>query len=110
MMRRPRLHWFWRAAIAVLAGVVYGAFARYHFQMCKMIHDALAGLPIDLRTTMAHVFGEKLWPCVISVASYGLLTRYAGSLPRDRETRCRECGYILRGITEPRCPECGERV
>ncbi len=29
---------------------------------------------------------------------------------RERETRCRKCGYILRGITEPRCPECGERI
>ncbi len=29
---------------------------------------------------------------------------------RDRETRCRKCGYILRGISEPRCPECGERI
>ena len=28
----------------------------------------------------------------------------------DLETRCRSCGYILRGITEPRCPECGERI
>jgi hypothetical protein len=28
----------------------------------------------------------------------------------DRETRCRKCGYILRGITEPRCPECGEKI
>ncbi len=26
------------------------------------------------------------------------------------ETRCRECGYILRGITEPRCPECGQSI
>ena len=26
------------------------------------------------------------------------------------ETRCRKCGYILRGITEPRCSECGERI
>lgn len=28
----------------------------------------------------------------------------------DGETRCRSCGYILRGLTEPRCPECGERI
>ncbi len=28
----------------------------------------------------------------------------------DNETRCRECGYILRGITEPRCPECGKAI
>jgi hypothetical protein len=30
--------------------------------------------------------------------------------PFPSETRCRKCGYILRGITEPRCPECGERI
>jgi hypothetical protein len=30
--------------------------------------------------------------------------------PWDGETRCRKCGYILRGISEPRCPECGERI
>lgn len=28
----------------------------------------------------------------------------------DDETRCRNCGYILRGITEPRCPECGVSI
>ena len=21
--------------------------------------------------------------------------------------QCRECGYLLRGLPEPRCPECG---
>jgi hypothetical protein len=30
--------------------------------------------------------------------------------PFDGETRCRQCNYILRGITEPRCPECGEPI
>jgi len=29
---------------------------------------------------------------------------------RDDDCRCRKCGYILRGISEPRCPECGERI
>jgi len=28
----------------------------------------------------------------------------------DGETRCRKCGYILRGIPEPRCSECGEII
>lgn len=28
----------------------------------------------------------------------------------DRETRCRRCGYILRGLTEPRCTECAEWI
>ena len=30
--------------------------------------------------------------------------------PSPPETHCRRCGYILRGISEPRCPECGERI
>ncbi len=28
----------------------------------------------------------------------------------DGETRCRKCRYILRGITEPICPECGTPI
>lgn len=43
------------------------------------------------------------------VAIYALLTWRVGPRP-DEETRCRRCRYILRGITEPRCPECGERI
>jgi hypothetical protein len=30
--------------------------------------------------------------------------------PLDADCRCRKCGYILRGISEPRCPECGEAI
>ena len=28
----------------------------------------------------------------------------------DYETRCRKCKYILKGLSEPRCPECGEPI
>jgi len=30
-------------------------------------------------------------------------------LPTD-ETRCRKCEHILCGLTQPRCPECGEPI
>jgi len=26
------------------------------------------------------------------------------------ETQCRKCRYILRGLTEPKCPECGTAI
>ncbi len=26
------------------------------------------------------------------------------------EPRCRKCQYILHGLSEPRCPECGEPI
>ncbi len=30
--------------------------------------------------------------------------------PRNPDpTRCRKCGYLLQGLPEPRCPECGTR-
>lgn len=50
-------------------------------------------------------------PCIFSLlAAIGwlILTRrhdYGGY-----ETRCRKCRYVLRGITQPRCPECGEAI
>jgi hypothetical protein len=28
----------------------------------------------------------------------------------DDELRCRKCKHILRGLSEPRCPECGEPI
>jgi uncharacterized paraquat-inducible protein A len=30
--------------------------------------------------------------------------------PPDGNTYCGNCGYILRGLPEPRCPECGQRI
>jgi len=28
----------------------------------------------------------------------------------DGHTRCGKCAYILKGLQEPRCPECGTRI
>ncbi len=45
------------------------------------------------------------------VAIYGTLTRrYYRDRPHVGETTCRKCGYILRGIREPICSECGEQI
>jgi len=29
---------------------------------------------------------------------------------RRKSGCCLRCGYLLKGLTEPRCPECGERI
>jgi hypothetical protein len=47
---------------------------------------------------------------VIGVLAYAALTRCFGPTTLDPESRCRRCGYILRGLSEPRCPECGEGI
>ena len=49
---------------------------------------------------------------LIAIAIYGMLTRryYRDRLLHVDETTCRKCGYILKGIKEPICSECGERI
>ncbi len=46
----------------------------------------------------------------VSIAVYSWITQRFGPEGPFRETYCRKCGYILRGVSEPRCPECGERI
>ena len=39
-----------------------------------------------------------------------LAMRWLPGPHRDPETHYRACGYVLRGLREPRCPECNERI
>lgn len=99
------MHWFWRAAIAVGAGLLcYG--------LCWLMMWWSWTLPQYLRPLQAMIAVDSMVSLVvIPVVIYaGLTRRYYRSHPHFDETRCRRCGYILRGISEPRCPECGERI
>ncbi len=47
-------------------------------------------------------------PTLPTGLAYGLLWIVDYRRRRIRQRgRCRQCGYNLRGLTEPRCPECG---
>jgi hypothetical protein len=82
-----------------------------------------------LQTFMLHVVGDHflrswrwgdpdllgfvMWCTVaplLSIVFYRIVPWLFGFRTWDGETRCRQCQYILRGISEPRCPECGERI
>ena len=110
------MHWLWRATIAVTIGAVYGgisgALFTYSLKTCRWADDYIfASLPIDLKTVLSLTVGAYIWPCLITIVIYGLLTYYIGpKKPFDPETRCRKFGYILRGIREPICSECGEKI
>jgi len=103
------MHWFWRATIAVAAGAALGP------QILHYIVDPMSagGSVYGLSWSW---WGDQilaLIPVMLTpVLVYGLLTWHVH--PKrpflDGETRCRKCGYILRGIPEPRCSECGERI
>jgi len=55
-----------------------------------------------------------LWVPLVLFAIYPVTAFLRSRSPyrryRGHGTRCRKCGYILKGITEPRCPECGEKI
>ena len=50
--------------------------------------------------------------CVTALPGILVASAIVARMPRqpDDECRCRKCKYILRGMTEPRCPECGEQI
>jgi hypothetical protein len=113
------MHWFWRVAIAVVAACGCGGLLEYSFAitghdlslgMAKAVRPVINLLPrgVHVAETMIVDFLPVL---IVGFVVYGVLTRLWGPVCQtDNETRCRKCGYILRGISEPRCPECGERI
>ncbi len=126
MKQRRRLHWAWRVMVAVATASLYGGISVglvHPWQwLGDCLHRALVEPYLLPLIRLAGLNGNR-WDNGIGIAfvyflptsllclgTYGLLTRYFGPGPGDAETRCRKCRYILRGITEPRCPECGEVI
>ena len=116
------MHWFWRAAIAVVVGTACFWLASTGGLFHLLIVDArvavLRSLNVRAGEALYRPLSSMLWavtegaiPAVVTLFTFSILSHLGGRRPwADPETRCRKCGYILRGITEPRCPECGERI
>ena len=52
-----------------------------------------------------------LWLVTTIFAGYPLVALFRGPVRRRRRrnrNQCIHCGYNLKGLTKPRCPECGE--
>jgi uncharacterized paraquat-inducible protein A len=95
-----RLHWFWRMTISVVVGAILSVVA------AAALFFVVKGLGLNENWFILIV----LAPGPPTVALYAVLTRAYGPQLRDGETHCRKCDYILRGLLEPRCSECGERI
>jgi len=98
------MHWFWRATIAVVVGVIImlGVYA-----VTKLVYNGFK----DYFGIFGFCIGFFLMPQIVGICVYSLLTRrYYKVNWHVGESCCRRCGYILRRTTEPRCPECGEKI
>lgn len=100
------MHPFWRGSIAVVAGVM--AAATCYTLTFLLIDGRDSNTAIFKALWVSAVLSVFLLSPAVAVVVHGRLIRRYGLEPR--ETCCRRCGYILRGISEPRCPECGERI
>ena len=93
------MHWFWRATGTVV--LVAGGFFLLDAEIApRGLGSSDAGMAIHFAALFAMT--------VLTI--YGGLGRLFPHNTDDSELRCRKCQYILRGITEPRCPECGECI
>ncbi len=109
------MHWFWRLLIAgvvgwvglILASMAFTPLSQFLVATLWRVKNAT---PTDIR------WGESVCLAVLWLGVFGAATAafvcstYFGRSPFVGQTRCRKCSYILRGISEPRCPECGERI
>lgn len=58
---------------------------------------------------LSYASGVVMIPTLIAVLVYAWLTiSYGGA--RHGQPRCRRCTYMLRGLSRPQCPECGECI
>jgi hypothetical protein len=112
------MHWLWRGAIAIGVGGAYARVMASEGGRVRLFHEGIASAVLDFLTPhigtdwagRAATFTYILPVAVFVLAAYTLLTRYVGSKHKDFEPRCPKCGCILRGLTEARCPDCGEGI
>jgi hypothetical protein len=101
------MHWFPRFAICLAAtsATKYAFIGLLDYWLAFAPPGALGNVGWYLH--FFNIFGVPTVPIVCWV----ILTRIYPPMPiPDPETRCRKCGYILRGLSEPRCSECGEVI
>ena len=121
---KGKLHVFWRVGIAALAGLIVNWICWWLmlYRGISQLQSVWWKLNGAIRPYMLHhplVAATDATTCVILVGIptvitvavvYWLLTRQIDTDYSVGETRCRRCNHILRGLSEPRCPECGEMV
>jgi hypothetical protein len=108
---RPNgVHWAWRVLIAVIIGystnqaIWFGYYVLAYSRANPWAWFRATARSLSIAPITLIVLSVPIWAYVVLTRRYGPRPDY------ERETLCRRCGYILRGITEPRCPECGERI
>lgn len=102
------------STILGLVMIFIGLAARYRRAvLVGIVHCAMFGLLVALIGVTGWSPSEAqypfLWIGAVYVGTIIPLSVHAwrGAPPTHHPFECRKCGYLLYGLTEPRCPECG---
>ena len=103
----------WPLTVGLLVTAICGA-ALWESVVLALQEPVARIMPAILSDRVFHVSLDGLTAAVIAlpglVVALVLALYRRGHRSADAEPRCRTCGQILRGLTEPRCPECGTRI
>ncbi len=92
-----------RAWLRIIVSVIVGGIAAFAFYI--VVGQII--MPPAGPTGMAAVV---IFLCVAFLVGPFVASVLTPKEVKDGHTRCGKCGYILKGLTEPRCSECGERI
>lgn len=115
----PYAGWHWHESVATGRGVWAVSptgRAVFNESVLSLFTDKvvkLIGRRFRNRVTwhLSYAVATSVPAAMVAVFAFSAFTRWLGPAPEpDPHTRCRRCHYILFGLTEARCPECGERI
>jgi hypothetical protein len=117
VLRRERneaMHWFWRASIAVI-GLIATEVFYFRYGWVAVQQPAYAWIA-GLKTGWAWPWEYRLAGTLAAlplllIASLAFSIGFGFPISRGYgQTRCRKCSAVLRALSEPACPRCGERI
>ena len=99
------------------AGIAWAPCVFLDFPACLVLglidpHDVPRALRPARGSYLCPYFEWALIPGVVfavvgGLQWFGIVSVIRWAVRRRDRSRCRKCGYPLRGLPEPRCPECG---
>jgi hypothetical protein len=118
-MKRP-MRWYWAALYATLASyavsvVIVFLCVGWPFRQVGLLELALEWWLDAIEEWTG--FTVAAWGTVLLLSTPSVLVGmlvfdrlHAHGARHDGHLHCLKCGYILKGLSEPRCPECGEPI
>jgi hypothetical protein len=114
MLSEAKFQWVWRGMVVVLLGITL----RVTLMLLLEMHSVQTPIGIAWQqlggTALVgyHIGRSVAFTLPTAVLALCVFAHFLNRTveEEDDECHCRRCGYILRGLSAPRCPECGEAI